>query len=265
MHLVDSHCHLDFFDDDEKKAIIDRATHAGLGEVVTIGTRLSNARQQIGITDYTTDHLSVWCTIGTHPEYVMDEPLCSINRIVELTNHPKVIGIGETGLDYFYGKQEAFERQKESFENHIRASQQTGLPVCIHARDADDDIAKILKRETEKGGGFPFLIHCFTSSMKLAETVLDLGGYISISGIITFKKAQDLRDIVLHLPQDKILVETDSPYLAPVPFRGKQNEPAYVYQTAEFMAKLLAVDFETFKKQTTDNFHRLFKKASFKR
>lgn len=262
MYWVDSHCHLDFFQDDEKQAVMERAKQAGIGEIVTIGTRLSNAQEQKDITDYSTDSLRIWGTIGTHPEYAMEEPLFSVDQIVELTRHPKVIGIGETGLDYFYGQQETFERQIESFRNHIRASQQTGLPVCIHARDADDDIARILQEETNKGGAFPFLIHCFTSTLQLAETVLELGGYISISGIVTFKKAQELRDIVLQLPQDRILVETDSPYLAPVPHRGKQNEPAYVAYTAEFVAKLLMVELETFKKQTTENFHRLFKKAS---
>ena len=156
MYLVDSHCHLDFFKDDDKKTIINHAIHAGVGEIVSISTRLSYADQQKNITHFSTDQLRVWCTVGTHPEYVMEEPILSDIEIASIANHPKVIGLGETGLDYFYGESDNFERQKESFRNHIHASQLTQLPVCIHARDADNDIAEILKEETKKGGKFPF-------------------------------------------------------------------------------------------------------------
>lgn len=261
MHLVDSHCHLDFFADDRIADIVSRAEQAGLGEIVTIGTRLSRADQQKHITGFSTPQVNIWCTVGTHPEYANTEPLMQPEDIVALTHHPKVIGIGETGLDFFYGEQEDFASQEKSFRNHIRAAQLMQLPVCIHAREADDAIASILKEETERGGRFPFLIHCFTSGLPLAETVLELGGYISISGIATFKKAQDLRDIIVKLPFDRILVETDSPYLAPVPHRGKENEPAFVSHTAAYLAELREIALPDFINQTTENFHRLFTKA----
>lgn len=261
MHLVDSHCHLDFFDHETILHLIERAKEVNIGEMVTIGTRLSKAEQQKQLTDYTTDQVKLWCTVGTHPEYATEEPLITADKIASLTHHPKVIGIGETGLDYFYGKHEDFDVQKKQFRAHIQASQLTQLPLCIHAREADDDIITILHEETEKGGYFPFLIHCFTSGLPLAQAALELGGYISISGIVTFKKAQALQDIVTQLPQDRILVETDAPYLAPVPHRGKQNEPSFVAHTARFVAQLKEMEFSAFTAQTTENFHRLFKKA----
>lgn len=261
MRLVDSHCHLDFFSDEEITTLLDHAEEAGLGEVVTIGTRISKADEQKRITTLTKSDLKLWCTVGTHPEYVKDEVFATPDEIAALTDHPKVIGIGETGLDYFYGEPHVFIKQQEFFRAHIQAAQKTQLPVCIHAREADDDIAWILQEETKKGGSFPFLIHCFTSSLSLAQTAIELGGYISISGIATFKKAQELRDVILQLPTDRLLVETDAPYLAPVPYRGKRNEPAFVAHTAKYVAELVGMTEPDFIDQTTANFHHLFTKA----
>lgn len=262
MLLVDSHCHLDFFTDDEVTTLLDHAVEAGLGELVTIGTRISKADKQKHITTLAKSNLKIWCTVGTHPEHVKDEVFATSDEIASLTEHSDVIGIGETGLDYFYGESHVFTKQQEFFRAHIQAAQKTQLPLCIHARDADEDIARILQEETEKGGSFPFLIHCFTSSLCLAQAALALGGYISISGIVTFKKAQELRDVIVQLPVDRILVETDSPYLAPVPHRGKQNEPAFVAHTARYVAELIGMSEADFTNQTTKNFHRLFTKAT---
>ncbi|CAI3933767.1 3'-_5' ssDNA/RNA exonuclease TatD (TatD) (PDB:1J6O) (PUBMED:10747959 [Commensalibacter communis] len=261
MRLVDSHCHLDFFSDEELVTLLDHAEEAKLGEVVTIGTRISKADMQKRITTFTRPDLKVWCTVGTHPEYVQDEAFATADEIAALTDHRQVIGIGETGLDYFYGEPHVFIKQQEFFRAHLQAAQKTQLPVCIHAREADEDIARILQEETQNGGSFPFLIHCFTSSLALAQAAIDLGGYISISGIATFKKAQELRDVIVQLPRDRLLVETDSPYLAPVPYRGKRNEPAFVAHTAKYVAALLDMAESEFIDQTTSNFHRLFTKA----
>ncbi|MDI2090343.1 TatD family hydrolase [Commensalibacter oyaizuii] len=263
MYLVDTHCHLDFFSDEEILQLLDHAKDAGLGEVVTIGTRLSKADQQKHIATFSRSDLKLWCTVGTHPEYVKDEIPMPVDQIVALTKDPSIIGIGETGLDYFYGEPHVFIRQQEFFRTHIQAAQQVQLPVCIHAREADDDVARILQEETQQGGSFPFLIHCFTSSWELAQAALDLGGYISISGIATFKNAKELRDVIVKLPRDRILVETDAPYLAPVPYRGKRNEPAYVAHTARYVAELIGMNEAAFIDQTTENFHRLFKKAQW--
>ncbi|EUK18684.1 TatD family hydrolase [Commensalibacter papalotli (ex Servin-Garciduenas et al. 2014)] len=261
MRLVDSHCHLDFFSDEEIATLLDHAEEAKLGEVVTIGTRISKADVQKRITSFARPDLKLWCTVGTHPEYVKDEVFATADEIAASTDHPQVIGIGETGLDYFYGEPSIFIKQQEFFRAHIQAAQKTQLPVCIHAREADDDIARILQEETKNNGSFPFLIHCFTSSLALAQTAIELGGYISISGIATFKKAQELRDIIVQLPIDRLLVETDSPYLAPVPYRGKRNEPAFVAHTAKYVAELVGMSEPDFVDQTTTNFHHLFTKA----
>lgn len=261
MYLVDSHCHLDYFGTDEIGPLLDRAVEAGLGEVVTIGTRLSKADQQKSLCQLTRPDMRIWCTIGTHPSHVEDEPFMTGDEIAELSQSEAVIGIGETGLDYFYGQPEIFSLQQKFFREHIKAAQKTQLPLCIHARQADEDIEMILREETKIGGKFPFLLHCFSSGANLAKAALELGGYISISGIVTFKKAEQLREILVNIPLDHILVETDSPYLAPVPYRGKTNEPSYVVRTAACVAEIKNIALTDLIEQTTINFHRLFTKA----
>ncbi len=253
MHLVDSHCHLDYFTDAEIEDILARAKTAGIGEMVTIGTRLGQSSTVRRIADA---HANVWCTVGIHPDNAGEEPVPTPDAIAAETEFPKVIGIGESGLDYFHTKAPR-EVQQAGFRAHIRAARLTGLPVCIHARSADDDVAMILQEEYAEGP-FSFLLHCFSSGRALAETAIDLGGYISFSGIITFPKSQELRDIARDVPRERLLVETDSPYLAPVPFRGKRNEPSYVAHTANMLAQVQNLSPTTMAEVTTANFHRLF-------
>jgi TatD DNase family protein len=203
----------------------------------------------------------LWCTIGTHPHYVAEEDLPQEQDIAALASHPKVIGIGEAGLDYFHDRA-PHDIQAEAFRRQIRAARCAGLPICIHTRDADDDTLAILKEEQNEGGAFDFLLHCFSSGRALAEAAIRLGGYVSFSGILTFPKSNELRALAADLPADRLLVETDSPYLAPVPFRGKRNEPAYVAHTANILAETRGLTPEAVADLTTRNFRRLFSKAA---
>lgn len=255
--LVDSHCHLDFPDfAAELDQVVERARAAGVGKMLTIGTHLSRFDQVRAVAERFDD---VFCTVGIHPHEAGTEAMVDADTLIGLADHPKVVGFGETGLDYYYDKSPR-DRQQTSFRAHIAAARRTGLPVVIHTRDADADMAAILRDEAGKGG-FPGLIHCFSSGAELAETALEIGLYISISGIVTFKKAELVQAIVATLPPDRLLVETDSPYLAPVPFRGKRNEPAYVARTAARVAELVGMEPERLAKKTSENFHRLFTKV----
>jgi TatD DNase family protein len=255
--LIDSHCHLDFPEfAPELDAVVARARQAGIGTMLTIGTKLKAFEGVRKIAERFDD---VWCSVGIHPHEAAEEPIDESSALVEHAKHPRVVGIGEAGLDYYYEHSPKHD-QIRNFRAHIEASRETGLPLIVHARDADDDLCQILKEESGKGA-FPGLIHCFSSTAKLAQTALDLGMMISISGIVTFKKADELRSIVANVPLDRLLVETDSPYLAPMPHRGKRNEPAFVTHTAATVARLKNVDVERLADATTDNFFRLFTKA----
>jgi TatD DNase family protein len=224
--------------------------------MLTIGTRLDRFA---GVRAIAEQHPNVWCTVGVHPHEAADEPIDDPKRLLEHAAHPRVVGIGEAGLDYFY-EHSPRDQQIRNFRAHIEASRVSGLPLVVHARDADDDLCAILSQEYDKGA-FPGLIHCFSSTRKLAETALGLGMYISISGIVTFKKADDLRATLADVPLDRLLVETDAPYLAPVPHRGARNEPAFVKHTASAVARIKNVDPERLQATTTDNFFRLFSKV----
>jgi TatD DNase family protein len=256
--LIDSHCHLDFYDEAEHPAILARARQAGVDEMVTIGTRLSRAAEQIALAEATP---GVWCTVGTHPHHAAEEEMPEEQAIAALAEHPRVIAVGEAGLDYFYDRSPR-DVQAEVFRRHIRAARRAGVPICIHTRDADDDTFSILKDEQDQGGAFDFLLHCFSSGRALAEQGVALGGYVSFSGILTFPKSHELRAIAADLPAERLLVETDAPYLAPVPFRGKRNEPALVPHTARMLAELRQMSAEDLADLTTQNFRRLFKKAA---
>jgi TatD DNase family protein len=255
--LVDSHCHLDYFTDAEVLDILAHAKAAGVGEMVTIGTRLTQSDTVRRIADA---HANVWCTVGIHPHNAAEHPVPTPEAIAAETHYPKVIGIGESGLDYFYDKAPR-DVQRENFRAHIRAARLTGLPLAIHARNADDDIEAILREEMGQGA-FSFLLHCFSSTRALAEAALEMGGYVSFSGILTFPKSQDIRDMARDVPKERLLVETDSPYLAPVPFRGKRNEPAWVAHTARVLAEVHGMEPAAMADLTTANFRRLFTKAA---
>jgi TatD DNase family protein len=258
--LVDSHCHLDYFVEAERPDIIARAKSAGVTEMVTIGVTLSQSRQALAIAEASGD--KIWCSVGIHPNHAADEgPVPTPQTIAAMTRHPKVIGIGESGLDYFYDKAPK-DIQQQNFRAHIRAAQFTGLPLAIHARDADEDIARILAEERAGGGDFRFLLHCFSSGRALAEAAVAMGGYVSFSGILTFPKSHELRAIAADIPPDRLLVETDSPYLAPVPFRGKRNEPAHTVHTARILAEVKGVTPESLAERTTGNFRTLYRKAA---
>lgn len=255
--LIDSHCHLDYFTPAERPDMLARAQAAGVTGMVTIGTRLSNAQEQIALTE---DIPGLWCTVGTHPHHAAEAEIPQEQAIIDLARHPRVIGIGEAGLDYFYDRAPR-DIQADVFRVQIRAARAAGLPICIHTRDADDDTLKILQEEQGRGGHFDFLLHCFSSGRALAEQAVAIGGFVSFSGILTFPKSHDLRGIAADLPADRLLVETDSPYLAPVPFRGKRNEPAYVAHTANVLAGIRGLTPDGLAELTTRNFHRLFRKA----
>lgn len=255
--LIDSHCHLDYFSGDDLAGVLARAAEAGVGEMVTIGTRLTQSGIVRGIAEA---HGNVWCTVGVHPHNAAEHPVPSPEAIAAEADYPKVIGIGESGLDYFYDKAPR-EVQQASFRAHIRAARLAGIPLAIHARDADDDIARILAEERE-GGAYDFLLHCFSSSRALAEAALAMGGYVSFSGILTFPKSIEIREIARDVPRERLLVETDSPYLAPVPFRGKRNEPALVAHTARVLAEVHGMTPAEMADLTTANFRRLFRKAA---
>ncbi|WP_404927279.1 TatD family hydrolase [Mesorhizobium sp. ORM16] len=254
--LVDSHCHLDFPDfAEERAAIVARALAAGIGRMVTISTRVKRFQQILEIADAFDE---VYCSVGTHPHNAAEELDVTTADLVRLSVHPKVVAIGEAGLDYFYDKAPR-DAQALGLRNHIAAARETRLPLVIHSRDADDDMAHILEEETGKGA-FPFILHCFSSGRRLAEVGVSLGGYVSFSGILTFKNSPEIRAIAADLPHDRLLVETDAPYLAPIPFRGKRNEPAYVAHTARVLAETIGVSEGEIAALTTDNFFRLFGK-----
>lgn len=256
--LVDSHCHLDFPDfADELDAVVGRAHDAGVTRMVTICTRLSRADAVRHIAE---TQPGVFWAAGAHPLHVHEEPLVRLEALLALAQHPRMVGIGESGLDYHYSA-ETRAVQIESLHIHVEAARRTGLPLIIHARDADEDIGRILSEEY-RAGAFSCVLHCFTAGRALAETALGLGFYLSISGIATFRNAEDLRAIFAEAPRDRLLVETDSPYLAPLPRRGKRNEPAYTAMTAAAMAEYLRIDPTEFAAQTSANFDRLFAKAA---
>ena len=256
--LIDSHCHLDYFDAEERGALRVRATEAGVGGMVTIGTRLSRAAEQLALVD---EADGLWCTIGTHPHHAAEEDLPDSASLAALAiAHPKVIGIGEAGLDYHHGGAPR-DVQAEMFRRQIRAARLADLPICIHTRDADEDTLAILREGQDQDGCFAFLLHCFSSGRSLAEQAVAMGGYVSFSGILTFPKSGELRALAASLPADRLLVETDAPYLAPTPFRGKRNEPAYVAHTARVLADTRGLTEAVLAELTTANFYRLFSKA----
>jgi TatD DNase family protein len=256
--LVDSHCHLDFPDfADELDAVVARAGRAGVGRLVSISTRMRRHAPILAIAER---FPQVFCSVGTHPHHAHEELDVGIEDLVAVTRHPKVVAIGEAGLDYHYDLSPR-EAQERGFRTHIAAARETGLPLVIHAREADADIARILEEEMGKGA-FTAVLHCFTGSRELAHRAIALGLSISFTGILTFKKSDDLRAIAAELPADRILVETDAPYLAPGRYRGKRNEPAYVVETAKVLADVRGVTPEAIARQTTENFFRLFSKVS---
>jgi len=256
--LVDSHCHLDFPEfAPELDEVVARAGRAGVAKMVTIGTRLSKFAGVKAVAERFAD---IWCSVGVHPHEAANEPGEDVDRLVAEARHPKVVAIGETGLDYFYDHSPR-EAQQRSFRAHIRAAAETGLPLIVHARDADEDVARLLE-EGMQAHPFTGLLHCFSSGPDLARRALALGMSISLSGIVTFKKADALRAIARELPADRVLVETDAPYLAPVPHRGRRCEPADVVHTARAVATLRGVAPEALAETTTANFHRLFAKVA---
>ena len=256
--LIDSHCHLEYEGLAENQPdVLARARAAGVGGFLNISTRRSEWERVVGTAERESD---VWASVGIHPHEADAHEDLGAAELLAATENPRVIGIGETGLDYYYDKSDRTVQQA-LFRMHIGVARETGLPVIIHTRDADDDTAAILADEMEQGA-FPALIHCFTASAGFARKVLDLGLSISISGIVTFKNAAELQEIAKELPADRLLVETDSPFLAPVPHRGKPCEPAFVRDTAQFLADLRGEPFEQLAETTTRNFHRLFAKAA---
>lgn len=255
--LVDSHCHLDFPDfAGEHEALLARAHAAGVDLMVTISTRVHRFADVRAIADA---HPEIFCSVGTHPHNADEERGVTADELVSLAEHPQVVAIGEAGLDYFYDNASR-QAQAEGFRTHVEAARRTGLPLVIHARDADADVAQILEEESGKGA-FPFVLHCFSSGAALAETGIRLGGYVSFSGILTFRKSEALREIARSLPRDRLLVETDAPYLAPMPHRGKRNEPAFVAHTARVLADTLGADPADVAEMTTENFFRLFSRV----
>ncbi len=256
--ITDSHCHLDFPDfDGQLDDIIARAAEAGVTRMVTICTRLRNEPSVRAIAEA---HVPVFYAAGTHPMSASEEPMASVDELIALAQHPKFVGIGESGLDYHYTAESA-DVQKQSLRIHIEAAQRTGLPLIIHARAADDDMAHILAEE-HRNAAYSCVMHCFSSSAELARAALDLGFYLSMSGIAAFPKSQELRDIFAAAPIDRILVETDAPYLAPPPYRGKRNEPAFTAHTARKGAEVFGLDYAEFAAHTQANFDRLFTKAA---
>lgn len=255
--LVDSHCHLDFPDfAEDLDGIVARAEAAGVGRIVTISTRVRKLDKLIAIAER---FPNVYCTIGTHPHQADEEDGIPASELIALTKHPKVIGLGEAGLDYFY-KHGSPEAQARGFRQHIEAARSTGLPLVIHTRDADEDCGKILDEEIAKGP-FKAVLHCYTGGRDLAMKAIAHGLLISFTGILTFKASQSLRDLAAELPADRIMVETDAPFLAPGKFRGKRNEPSYVGETAKVLADVRGVSLEEISRQTTENFFRFFSKV----
>ena len=256
--LVDSHCHLDFPEfAPELDAVVARARDAGVGTCLTISTHLSRFPGVLAVAE---KFPHVWCSVGVHPHEADSELLESPAPLIEQTRHAKVVGIGETGLDYFY-EHSARDKQIANFRAHIAAARETGLPLIVHARDADADMIPVMREEMGKGK-FTGVVHCFTGTQALADAALELGLYISVSGIATFKNAVPLRDVIKSVPLEMLLVETDAPFLAPVPHRGKRNEPSFVTHTAKMLAELRDVSADEIARITTDNFFRLFAKVA---
>ena len=256
-YLVDSHCHLNYEGlAEQQDDVIARAGTAGVGCMLAINTKLREFDEVRTIAER---NPHIYASVGIHPHEAANEPGVAVAALIERSVHPKVVGLGETGLDYYYDNAPR-EAQQENFRAHMEAARRTGLPVIVHTRDADEDCAAMLRAEMDKGP-FTGVIHCFTAGRALADAVLEMGFYISISGIVTFKNAADLREIVVDLPMDRLLVETDSPFLAPVPHRGKLCEPAYVADTARYIADLKNVSFDDLMEITSRNFFDLFKKA----
>lgn len=253
--LVDSHCHLDHWRDEEIAGVVARARANGVGALVTIGTRLAQAET---VKRIASTYPEVWCTVGIHPHNADEAPIPTAEELLRLADHPRVVGIGEAGLDYHYDRAPKAVAT-EVFRMQIRAAQRSGLALVIHARDADDDIAAILEDEHARGGPFRFVLHCFSSGRRLAEVGIALGGMVSFSGILTFKRSDALRAIARDLPADRLLVETDAPYLAPEPFRGKRCEPAMVVHTAAMLAEVRGMTPDALAELTTANAERLFR------
>ena len=255
--IVDSHCHLDFPDfEDDRDAILARAREAGIGTIVTISTRV---RRYPGLRALVETHDRLYSSIGTHPHNAAEEPEVTADELVAIAGDPKVVAIGEAGLDYHYDNSPR-AAQRTGFLRHIEAARRTQLPLVIHARDADADIAAILADETGRGP-FPAILHCFSSGRDLALLGIELGLHVSFSGMLTFKNSETLRAIAAELPLDRLLVETDAPYLAPVPHRGLRNEPAFVVETAKVLAAVKGISYEALAAATTENFFRLFRKV----
>jgi TatD DNase family protein len=255
--LVDSHCHLDFPDfSAEIDTVVARARAAGIGRIVTISTRVKKHAQVLAIAERFPE---IFCSVGTHPHNARDELDIDAKTLVEFTRHSKIVAIGEAGLDYHYNNSPR-AAQAASFRQHIAAARVTALPLVIHSRDCDTDMAQILREESGKGA-FPAVLHCFTGGRDLALTAIELGHYVSFTGILTFKNSDALREIAGALPAERILVETDAPYLAPLPYRGKRNEPAYVTEIAKVLAEVRRVSHDEIARQTTENFFRLFSKV----
>lgn len=257
--LVDHHCHLDFPQlAADRDGLLARAKAAGVGAMVTISTRI---RQLPSLLEICEAHDSIYCSVGTHPDNAGEEGERGItaDEIVRLSEHPKVVAIGEAGLDYFH-KKASPQAQEEGFRAHIEAARRTGLPLEIHTRDADQDTLAIIEDEYAKGA-FPAILHCYTGGPELARRAAELGLFVSFTGVVTFKKNDALREIARAVPLDQMLVETDAPFLAPEPYRGKTNEPAFVAHTAAALAKVKGITPEAFAQATTDNFFRLFRKA----
>lgn len=255
--LIDSHCHLDFEAlSADLDGVMTRAKAAGVSGMVTISTRVDNFSTYAGLAERFDN---VWCSVGTHPHNADQELHIETEDLVRLSAHPRCVAIGEAGLDYFYDNAPK-EAQEIGLRRHIAAARITGLPLVIHSRKCDDDMAAILREESGQGA-FPFLLHCFTAGADLARTALDLGGYISFSGIITFRNAEEIREVAKFVPADRYLVETDAPYLAPIPHRGESNEPSFVRHTAEKVAEVRGISLEQLGAETTDNFARLFSKT----
>lgn len=255
--LIDSHCHLDFPElAADRDGVLARAHAAGVDGMVTISTRVHRFDEIAAIAEA---HAEVWCSVGTHPHHADEELDIQAADLVRLAAHPRCVAIGEAGLDYFYDNAPR-DAQATGFRRHIAAARETGLPLVIHSRAADDDTAAILEEETEQGA-FPFVLHCFAGGPDLARRGLALGGYVSFSGLATFKTAEEIREVASWVPADRYLVETDAPYLAPVPHRGKPNEPAFVRHTAERLAEVRGISLDQLGAETTANFARLFSKT----
>jgi TatD DNase family protein len=255
--LIDSHCHLDFPEfSGEIDAVISRAQAAGIERLLTISTRVKRHANVLAIAEH---FPQVYCSVGTHPHYAHEELDITVEELIARTRHPKVVALGEAGLDYHYGLSPR-AAQERGLRNHIAAARQTGLPLIIHSREADADMSAVLSEETEKGA-FPAVLHCYTGGQALAHQAVALGLFISFTGILTFKKSDDLRAVAKSLPADRLLIETDAPYLAPGPYRGKRNEPAFVVETARVLAETRGVLPEQIANETTENFFRLFGKV----